>query len=266
MKKLYISADIEGSCGIADWKETELTEAQGAYFRAEMTKEVASACEAANELGVDEIFVKDAHDSGRNIDPSALSENVRIMRAWTRGPYSMMAGIDGSYCGAMFLGYHSAAGTDGNPLAHTMSTTNMRVLVNGRIASEFLINAYTAALFGVPPLVLAGDRALCESALEICPRLKTVAVSEGLGSASTSIHPSLAHRRIKEAAAEALASDPKGLRLELPKDFDVEIEYKLHHLAYSGSFYPGARKKGAFGLEYSSSSWEEVLAFLYFVL
>jgi len=117
MKKLYISADIEGSCGIADWN----------------------------------IFVKDAHDSGRNIDPSALPECVRIMRAWTRNPYSMMAGIDESFCGAMFVGYHSASGTNGNPLAHTMSTDTVRVLVNGRVASEFLINAYTAALFGVPP-------------------------------------------------------------------------------------------------------------------
>jgi len=24
MKKLYLSADIEGTCGIADWKETDL--------------------------------------------------------------------------------------------------------------------------------------------------------------------------------------------------------------------------------------------------
>jgi len=36
-----------------------------------------------------------------------------------------------------------------NPLAHTMSTDTVRVIVNGRVASEFLINAYTAALFGV---------------------------------------------------------------------------------------------------------------------
>jgi D-amino peptidase len=269
MKKLYISADIEGTCGIADWKETELTEAQGAYFRAEMTQEVAAACAAANSRRVDEIFVKDAHDSGRNIDPSALPENVRLMRAWTRDPYSMMAGIDESYCGSMFIGYHSAAGTDGNPLAHTMNTQNVRVLVNGRTASEFLINAYTSALFGVPPLLLAGDRALCESALELCPRLKTVAVSEGLGNASISINPSLAHSRIEDEAGRALdawARDPDSFALELPKSFDVEIEYKQHYLAYRGSFYPGARKKGAIGLEYSSASWKDVLAFLYFVL
>jgi D-amino peptidase len=266
MKKLYISADIEGSCGIADWKETELENPQSAYFRAEMTREAKAACEGAIAAGADDILVKDAHDSGRNIDPSALPERARIMRAWTRDPYSMMAGLDESFCGAMFIGYHSAAGTNGNPLAHTMNTDNVRVLVNGRVASEFLINAYTAALFGVPPLMLSGDKALCESALEICPRIKTVAVSEGLGNASTSIHPELARRRIEEAAREALSADPAAFKLELPKKFDVEIEYKKHFLAYRGSFYPGARAAGAIGLEYSSASWREVLAFMYFVL
>jgi D-amino peptidase len=277
MSKFYISADIEGSCGIADWKETDLDNPQSAYFRSEMTKEVVAACHGTSSvtIGVSsrdcEIVVKDAHDSGRNIDPSALPENVRIMRSWTRDPYSMMAGLDGSFAGAMFIGYHSAAGTDGNPLAHTMNTQNVRVLVNGRVASEFLINAYTAALFGVPPILLTGDRALCESALEICPNIKTVAVSEGLGNASTSLSPSLAHRLIEEAAEAACrkASDERGraaLALELPKRFEVEIEYKQHYLAYRGSFYPGARKKGAIGLEYSSESWKDVLAFLYFVL
>jgi D-aminopeptidase len=266
MKKLYISADIEGSCGIADWKETELENPQSAYFRAEMTKEVVAACEGAIAAGADEIFVKDAHDSGRNIDPAALPERARIMRAWTRDPYSMMAGIDASYAGAMYIGYHSAAGTDGNPLAHTMNTDNVRVLVNGRNASEFLINAYTAALFGVPSLLLSGDRALCESALEICPNIKTVAVSEGLGNASTSINPSLAHRLIKEAATEALSSPSERFKIELPKKFKVEIEYKQHHLAYRGSFYPKAKRKGALGLEFSSGNWAEVLAFMYFVL
>jgi D-amino peptidase len=67
MRKLYISADIEGVCGIAHWDETELASPQSAAFRAQMTREVKAACEAACSLGVAEILVKDAHDSGRNL-------------------------------------------------------------------------------------------------------------------------------------------------------------------------------------------------------
>ena len=104
MDKLYISVDIEGVCGIADWKETEIGEAQGAYFRRQMTREASAACEAAVQSGVKDILVKDAHGSGRSIDPSVLPRNTRIMRSWTRDPYSMMAGLDSSFGGACFIG------------------------------------------------------------------------------------------------------------------------------------------------------------------
>ncbi len=265
MRKLYISADIEGVCGIADWKETEIGEPQGAYFREEMTKEVKAACEAANESGVDEIFVKDAHGSGRSINPAMLPENVRLMRAWTRDPFSMMAGIDGSYCGAMFVGYHSAAGTNGNPLAHTMNGDNVHVLINGTPASEFHMNAFTAASFGVPALLVTGDEALCRSARELDPGIRVVPVSEGKGNASISINPALAARRIKEEAKAALAR-PSPKPLELPKRFDVTIRFKQHYLAYRGSFYPGATQTGPFEVAYSSGAWMDVLRFLFFVL
>ncbi len=265
MKKLFISADIEGVCGIADWRETELSDPQSAYFRSQMTREVRAACEGALEAGVQEIFVKDAHDSGRNLDPSALPENVRLMRAWTSNPYLMMAGLDASFDAAMFIGYHSGAGRDGNPLAHTMNTGNTRVLVNGCEASEFLINAYTAASFGVPVILVSGDEQLCRSVVGHNPHIKTVAVNEGLGGASTSIHPDLAARLIKRAAIEAVHDGPAG-EFVFPPHFELEIHFKQHVSAYRGSFYPGAVQKGPLSVGYSCSKWLDALKFFYFVL
>ena len=266
MKKLYISADIEGVCGIADWKETELTEPQGAYFRAQMTREVQAACEAASEKGIPDILVKDAHDSARNIDPSMLPQTVRIMRAWARNPYLMMAGIDSSFDAAIFIGYHSGAGSDGNPLAHTMNTGNVHVLVNGKMASEFLINAYTAASFGVPVILVSGDRQLCESVTELNAHIKTVAVSEGLGNASISINPKLALSRIKAAATEAIQGDPSFCALSFPTHFDLIIQFRQHDGAYRGSFYPGAIQVSPHQVSYSCSTWLDALRFLFFVL
>jgi len=264
IKKLYISADIEGICGIADWKETNIGEAQGAAFREEMTLEVAAACEAAVSAGVEEILVKDAHGSGRSIDPSRLPENVRLMRAWTGDPWCMMAGLDSSFGGALYIGYHSGAGSDGNPLAHTMDTTNVQVLVNGRKASEFLINAYLAATLGVPSLLVSGDRLLCEGAPGIAPGIRAVPVSEGLGNASISIHPALARRRIAEATKAALSSPPP--LLELPREFAVSVLFREHHRAHKASFFPGASKTGPQEVAFSSKDWFEVARFLYFTL
>ncbi len=268
MKRLYVSVDIEGICGIADWQETRIDDAQGAYFRREMTMEAAALCRAACDAGVEDIVVKDAHDSGRSIDPSLLPEQASLIRAWTRDPYSMMAGIDDSFIGACYLGYHSAAGSDGNPLAHTLNTNSQRIHVNGLPASEFLLNAYTASSFGVPSLVLSGDSALCESARAIAPNLRTVAVFEGIGAATRSVHPARAHRAIADAVSDALADDPVGLIVDLPDRFDVAIEFvsTRHAMARRASFYPGASRDGACGVIFSALRWLDVLAFLSFVL
>lgn len=266
MNKLYISADIEGICGIADWKETEIDEAQGAYFRAEMTREVAAACEAAVKAGIQDILVKDAHGSGRSIDPSALPTQTRILRSWTKDPFVMMAGLDGSFGGVFFIGYHSAAGTDGNPLAHTMNGNNVAVRINGELASEFVINSYIAGQVGVPVLLLAGDAALCATAASINPNIRTVAVSEGNGNASVSIHPALARERIAAAAIDALSADPKSMLVDMPSSFSVSIYFKQHYLANRGSYYPGATRSGAHEVAFKSNDWAAVLAFLFFVL
>ena len=253
MKKLYVSADIEGVCGIADWKETEIGESQGAYFRVQMTREVKAACEAAQDAGVEDILVKDAHGSGRSIDPSALPRNARILRSWTRDPLVMMGGLDSGYGGVFFVGYHSAAGTNGNPLAHTMELSVQEIRINGSVASEFLINAYTAASLNVPVMLLSGDRALCETAKEYNPNIRTVAVSEGVGNASVSIHPEL-------------AADPADFKFPLPEKFEVSIAFRQHYLAYKASFFPGARLSAPAEVSFSSGRWEDVLVFLFFVL
>ena len=65
--KVYISADMEGITGVAHWDEVDHNKPPYSYFQEQMSKEVAAACEGANLAGAKEIFVKDAHYSGRNI-------------------------------------------------------------------------------------------------------------------------------------------------------------------------------------------------------
>ena len=65
--KVFISADIEGTAGIAHWNEADRTHPDWAEFRALMTGEVVAACEGARAAGATEVVIKDAHDSGRNL-------------------------------------------------------------------------------------------------------------------------------------------------------------------------------------------------------
>ena len=124
--KVFISADIEGTCGITDWAETErCTMDDYKPFQKQMTREVKAACKGALDAGVGEIFLKDAHDSARNIDAAELPECIRILRGWTGDPLSMMSGLDRDDYGAvLFTGYHAWASCPGNPLSHTNNLKN----------------------------------------------------------------------------------------------------------------------------------------------
>ena len=79
--KLYISADMEGITGVTHWDEVDHNKpAVYTQFQERMTKEVAAACVGATQAGAKEIWVKDAHYSGRNILSEQLPNNVKLIR------------------------------------------------------------------------------------------------------------------------------------------------------------------------------------------
>ena len=265
--KVYLSADIEGTCGITDWAETERsTPDDYKPFQKQMTREVKAACKGALDAGAEGILLKDAHDSARNIDVSALPEEVRVLRGWTGDLLSMMSGLDSDDFGAvLFTGYHAWAACPGNPLSHTMNLRNEQVLLNGVLASEFLINSYTAGYYGVPVAFLSGDEDLCAFAKELIPEMVTVPVNKGVGGGVLSIHPDLAVERIR-AGAKAAVEKAHKCKVPMPDHFDSQIRFREHKLAYSKSFYPGATLEEGKIVRFSTDDWYEMLRFYHFVL
>ena len=239
--KVYISVDIEGVTGVTAWDETELNHPDHKAAALQMTREAVAACEGAIAAGADEIIVKDAHATARNMDIHAFPEQVKLCRGWTNTPESMVAGIDETFDAAIFIGYHSGAGFDGNPLSHTMNQQNNYVKINGRQAAEFDMNAYVAAYYGVPVVFLSGDEELCAHAKELIPELETVGVKSGEGNMTTNIHPAKACALIKDGVQKGLAK-LDSCKLESPERFELEINFKDCVKAHRGSFYPGAEK------------------------
>ena len=264
--KLFISADIEGTTGITRWEETENGHSRYPYFARQMSLEVAAACEGALQAGCDDILVKDAHDSACNIDPMLLPEQVRIFRGWGSDILSMMAGLERGVDSVFFTGYHSGAGMDTNPLAHTMNTRNNFVRINGLIAPELMINSLTAAYLGVPVRLVTGDKGLCDWMRAFHPAAITVPVSEGVGRGSISIHPNKALRLIREAAREALKLDADACRIPLPDRFCVEISFREHAKAKNSAAYPGVVQTAPCEIRYETDDYMEVLRMLDFTL
>lgn len=264
--KVFISADIEGVTGCTVWDETEKGRDLYDRFANQMTLEVKAACDGINEAGPAEITVKDAHDSGRNIDHNLLPKNTKLIRGWDGGLYSMVQGLDESYDCLMFIGYHSAASRNTNPLSHTMTTILDYVKINGEIASEFTIHSYIGASLGVPVVLLTGDKGLCDDALGLNENIITVAVKEGIGNSTLNIHPSLALDLIKKSARNAVEQDMLKCIIELPDQFNVEIRYRNHKDAYKASHYPGVEIVDSNRIIYSSKNYNEVLRMMSFLI
>lgn len=263
--KFFLSCDIEGTNGICAWDETAIGNAAYPYFAERMTQEAAAVCRGINRTCPDcEITVKDAHDTARNLDHAKLPENVRLNRGWGSSPYSMMFGIDRSYDAAIFTGYHSASGRGCNPLAHTMSTDVTYLKINGVLASEFLYNYYTSLYNGVPVVMVTGDEGLCDSVREIDPEIFVVSSGVGVGRSVTSPHPSVALRRLEDAAAEAVENRGR-MKLALPEAFKAEVRFRQHPTALRGSHYPGARLIDAHTLAFDTNDYLAFLTFFMFV-
>ncbi|HPF87321.1 MAG TPA: M55 family metallopeptidase [Candidatus Limiplasma sp.] len=263
--KVYLSADIEGTAGIVDWSETTADHPQYAYFQQQMTKEVAAACRGALDAGAAEILVKDAHGGARNIIPTMLPEQAKLFRGWNCSPEMMMAGIDESFDGVIFTGYHAAAGTSSNPLAHTMSLKIQSITCNGRLMSEFDINALIAAHYGVPVYFLSGDAGLCRAAREVT-NIHTVATNEGRDSGAITMHPNAAVEQIRESVSHALTQPKQEYLYPVAPYYQIEVCYKEHIPAAKAANYPGVIRKDAKTVCLEAVDFMEIIRAFFFIL
>ncbi len=257
--KVFISADIEGTAGILSWDEAERTHADYKEFRELMTAEVLAACEGARVAGATEIVIKDAHDSGRNLLLDRLPAYVRIVRGWSGHPDGMMFGIDESFDAALYTGYHSKAGTEDNPLAHTSTLRISRLVLNGETASEFTLNALCAARYGVPSFFLSGDQGICADAKALVPGISTVETLKGIGAATISLAPTAARAAISEGVEKSLRDRAGQATPRLPERSEIVIEFSNPVDAYRASWYPGVRRHGPRAVAFASDDYFEVL-------
>jgi D-amino peptidase len=230
-----------------------------------MTAEVVAACEGAIAAGASEILVKDAHWTGRNLLAERLPRQATLWRGWSGHPYSMVQGLERSFAAALFVGWHSGGAKGGNPLAHTLSSSNLLgIRVNGEWASEYQLHAWTAALEGVPVAFVSGDEALCAEVQAMDTGATAVAVMRGHGAAVQSRHPAESRERIREGVQRAL-SPLRARPATLAGTFEVQVVRKDARDAYRRAFYPGARLVDPVTIGFQTREWLEVMRMLQFV-
>lgn len=265
MKKIFISADIEGVNNICAWDETNELHPDYQYFKRQMNEEVRRAVLGAKRAGFEEIFVKDAHGNARNLDPYLLGDDVILHRGWEGTPEMMMEGLDSSFTAVIFIGYHSGMLNPGNALAHTLNPKLHKILINNVLASEFLINSYYASTLGVPIAFLSGDESLTKAIKEINPNIEICSTLTGKSGASIARHPSITNLEIEDKVFKSLQKDLSNNLVELPKEFKIEIEYRSHQEAYSASFFPGCKLIDYNRIRYETKNFYDALVLFKFV-
>ncbi len=262
--KIYISADIEGITGVSTWEEA--ADNPPYAMRERMTKEVMAACRGAVLGGATEFLIKDAHGNGKNLIPEQLPKSAKLISGWSNHPYNMVEGLDDTFDGIIFVGYHSCAGANTSPLAHTLSNRTIRkIRINGESASEWLIYAYAASMLGVPIIAVSGDGGIVRHIKKYNAKIPTIAVQEGFGGAMISTHPEVVCERLEHIVRESMEHIEDAKTIPLPSVFDVKITFKKHEDAYKYAFYPGAKQVGPVTISYTTDDYMDVLTLLMFI-
>ncbi len=264
--KIYIVSDIEGSCNFTSHEEGASGTVLYEYFRRQMALESASACKGAIKFGA-EVLVHDAHLTARNIDPTLLPREAKLMRCSGGDPYAMLSGIQNKeYDAVMMTGFHAGAGSAGSAVSHTFNQKTNSIFVNDLRLSEFLFNAYSASYLGIPVPFISGDSEICSFARQIIPSITTVEAVTGIGAGSISRHPEVVCEEIEAKVYEALCGDIKSCIAPLPGKFTVTINFKKHQDADFNSYYTGMTRISDNSLQYTHTDWYEVLRMVHFVL
>jgi D-amino peptidase len=265
--KIYISVDMEGVVGVVT--DEQLGPSGFEYQRARefMTREVNAAIAAATAGGATEIVVSDSHGNGQNLLIEKLPKDVMVVRSWPR-PLMMMQGIDETFAGAIFLGYHASTSNPKGVRAHTMSSAKLaEVRLNGVPMSEAGINAAIAGHFNVPVIMISGDDAIIEEATELLGDLEGAVVkwAYGFHSAKT-MTPEAAYDVIGEKVRKAIGriKDFKPYKLKTPVQLDVR--FKNYRPSEVLSYLPIVERTDSHSIRFIGKDMVEMSRFLEFML
>jgi D-amino peptidase len=265
--RLYISADIEGAPGVASRENLLPGRFEYEPARDWMSRMVLAACEEAAANGVDEIVVSDSHGNGQNIRWELMPPNVELVRGWPR-PLGMMQGIEaGTYVGALLIGYHAGATNPRGTLSHTISGELFQdVRLNGRSMSEAGVSAATAAHFGVPVLMMAGDDVAVEETRALLGDIVTATLKTSHGFQSARLRSAhAAESDLRTAVREALKRPPPAIELSFKGPIELDIRLRTRTVAEWLSYLDCIEQLDAYTIRFKGRDMLEISRFLQFL-
>ena len=265
--RIFISVDMEGVAGAVTNEQLGKEGFEYARFRELMTEEANAAIAAARAAGAGEIVVADSHGGMQNLLVEKLPADVQLVRGSPR-PLGMMQGLDDTFDGVVFVGYHAGTTNPEGVRAHTFSSANLADLkLNGVSVTEGAINAALAGHFGVPVLAVSGDEAAVREVASLVEGVETAPVKWSYGfHAARTLTPAAAREAIAAAVMRGMARRGSIAPHRVTAPVEMEIRFKANRPAEVLAWLPGVRRADAHAVRYTAADIVEAYRFLGFVL
>ena len=202
----------------------------------------------------------------RNISLGELNPPAKLISGFPKLLH-MMEGIDGSYDGSIFIGYHAMAGSAG-VLAHTMSTPVFSFIkINGREFGETALNAALAGHFNVSVIMVSGDDILKSEAVEILTGVEYCQVKKARGNrAAECLGRSEARELIQKSAKKAVENIAKYKPFKVDYPVKLEIGFKNPVMADITQAIPGVKRVSPYEVNYTAENIIEVMKLLFVIV
>jgi len=266
-RKIFVSVDMEGIAGVVSNEQLGPPGFEYERFRQFMTEETNVAIAAAREAGATEFVVSDSHGNMQNLLVEKLPKDVLVVRSAPR-PLMMMQGLDESFDGVIFIGYHASTTNPEGVRAHTMSSATLAdVRLNGVSVPEAAFNAAIAGQFGVPVLAISGDDVIVKEARGLLGDVEGAVVkwAYGFHSAKT-LTPEAARDVIRDRVKAAMARRASFRPYVVKTPVELEVRFKNYRPAEVLSYLPIVKRIDAHSVRFVGKDMLEVSRFMEFIL
>jgi D-amino peptidase len=225
--KYCISVDLEGLACVEGAYGQGLAEGTKNYQFAvqQGIREANAAAKALFDNGAEEVVIWDCHGSGINLDYTLFDKRCKFIIG--AGSRLRFPGIDNSFDGVLFIGYH-AYDTPKATLAHVYSSsTFVSHQINGKEVGELQMDAAIAGKKGVKTLFVSSDDVCVAQAKESFPWVKTVVTKQSLAwNNCISKHPEAVCDEIYQAVCEAVKDIDSAKIYTIETPFELTVKYK----------------------------------------
>ena len=257
--KFFISVDLEGIGGVGSPLMTSTGGKDYGLSRQFLTREVNSVVAAIFErIPEADILVNDSHGDHQNVLHGELDPKVSYIQGSIK-PLGMVQGLESSFNGVIFVGYHAKAGDPDGFLAHTGSGSVKGLWLNDVEVGEGGMNAAFAGSLGVPVILVAGDSAATAELSQLLgSEIVTTKIAETPSSARL-LHPDVVNDKLHEATGVALNrlenSDFDPLELGSPVEIRMRFASTTHVDVLQS--IPGMSKIDGFTIRYVARNMDE---------